>query len=62
MLTPRDFLTPEIHGAWLQEYEQMRAFRNVVSKRRPTPEEVGTLQVNKAWERFYAAVLFQGDD
>lgn len=57
MLTPRDFLGNETYLAWLQDYEQMRQFRNAVSKRRPNDQEIATLQCNKPWEAFYRSVL-----
>ena len=52
----------EFHGEdfWLwalQDYEALRAYRNTVSKRRPTEEEMLILEINKPWERFYAAIL-----
>jgi hypothetical protein len=40
------------------DYEGMRAVRNAASMRRPTPDEIAQLQLNKPWEKFYRAVLF----
>lgn len=57
MILMRDVLGEEFYKKCLREYEEMRHFRNVVSKRRPTPEEILQLKINKAWESFYAKIL-----
>ena len=57
MLTTRDFLGDDVYKAWLRDFEEMRHFRNLVSKRRPSPEEILQLKINKPWESFYRAIF-----
>lgn len=56
-MTPRDFFGEEFYLWALQDYQQMREFRNAVSKRRPSEAEILELQINKPWEAFYRSVL-----
>lgn len=55
----REFLGDEFYLLCLQDYEEMRALRKRVSNldSRPTDEQIRSLQINKSWERFYAAIL-----
>jgi hypothetical protein len=58
VMTAREFLGDATYLAWLADYEDLRELRNKVSGARPTEEEKVQLRLNKPWERFYAAVLF----
>lgn len=57
MLTPREFHGDEFYLWALQDYEQLRRFRNEASSRKPTPDEITQLKINKPWEQFYRSVL-----
>ena len=49
-MTNREFHGEDFYLWMLQKYEQMRAYRNVVSKRKPTEEEMLILRINKPFE------------
>jgi hypothetical protein len=56
-MSAREFHGEEFYLWALQDYESLRAFRNAVSKRRPTEEELMILKINKPWEEFYRRIL-----
>lgn len=56
-MTAREFHGEEWFKWALRDYEELRQFRNAVSKRRPTEVELLILTINKPWEAFYKKVL-----
>jgi hypothetical protein len=57
-VTKREFHGEQFYLWALGKYEKMRAYRNEVSKRKPTEEELLILKLNKDWEQFYRRILF----
>lgn len=56
-MTKREFHGEDFYRWMLQKYEQKRAYRNAVSKRKPAEEELLMLKINKPWEAFYRHML-----
>ena len=56
-MTRREFHGEEFYLWMLQKYEQLRAYRNAVSKRKPTEEEMLILRINKPFEDSYRRML-----
>ena len=65
-ISPRErnaFINREFYGEefWLwmlKEYENLRAFRKSVSRRKPTEEELLLLEIYKPFEQSYARMLW----
>ena len=56
-MTKREFHGEEFYLWMLKDYENLRAYRNSIAKRRPTEEEVLILQCNKPFEQAYRKML-----